>query len=230
MPDETTNLRDFAADFKSAAFRTELRTSWSTAILYRWAGVPVAWLAARTGIRPIAITFLALFVALSLPVVASVSGESSAPYFVLALAILFQVLDCADGTLARATRQTSTLGGDLDFLCDMIQWGMLYFAIGILADRQFETGWSYSAVAAMAAWARLMARVTRDRVAVEAEPKDTLKPFGLLASVSLVLGGVSGLIPFLALSGDWLGVAVWALLIYGVLDIIEGGLPLIWRA
>jgi len=43
------------------------------------------------------------------------------------------------------------------------------------------------------------------------------------------VAGLSGLVPFLALTGGGLGWAVSALLIYSVLDLVEGLLPLLHR-
>ena len=41
------------------------------------------------------------------------------------------------------------------------------------------------------------------------------------------IDGMSGLIPFLALSGPWLGVAVCALVVYSLIDIGDALWPLV---
>ena len=107
------------------------------------------------------VTFAALIVALLLPVLAAFAPLAAAPALLCLAGVLFQVLDCADGMLARATRRTSKRGGDLDFLIDMAQWGLLYISLGLLADRLLETSWLWACVGAMAAWGRLYARVVR---------------------------------------------------------------------
>ena len=55
-------------------------------------------------------------------------------------------------------------------------------------------------------------------------------PLKLLDYPALFLAGISGLIPFIALSGSWIGFWVGALLVYSILDSLEGLLPLFKRA
>jgi len=231
VPDETNlSLGAFARDMKSDAFRGELRGSWATALLYRAPAIPVAWLCARLGLRPLMVTLLALLAALSLPLQALLLPLAAAPICVFVGGAIFQILDCADGTLARTTGQTSQRGADLDFIIDMAQWGLLYLALGILADRTVGVGWGWTVLGASAAWARLLARVVRDRLATDSVPEKETKPLNLIHYPAVFLAGISGLIPFLALSGPWIGIAIIALLIYGLLDIAEGLLPLVWHA
>lgn len=201
-----------------------MRTSWSTALLGRWPSVPVTWVCARAGLAPMAVTLAGFALALSLPLQALVVPLWLAVWTVAISGLVFQVLDCVDGTLARLTGAISRRGGDADFLVDMAQWGLLYLSIGVLADRALEGHWQWTAVAGMAAWGRLMARVIRDRLGSDAGSAPA--PLHLADYPAAFLAGVSGLIPFLALSGSWLGIAVMALLIYSLLDIAEAALPL----
>ena len=218
------SLRDFAQDLRSSAAASEWRGNWAMALLYRRPGVLFALGFARLGWHPIHITVLAFILALSMPVQAWVWPIWVSPYLVFLSGVVFQILDCADGTLARRTNQASDLGGDLDFLVDMAQWFLLYSAIGILADRTLDTGFAWTTVAVFAAWARLMARVIRDRLNTSVNDGPT--ELRLSDYPSLFIGGISGLIPFLALCGGLLHWAVVALLIYALLDIIEGLAPL----
>jgi len=221
------SLGDFAKDLRNGKNRNEWRSSWATVFLYRLPGAGLAWGCARLGVKPLTVTLVALLVALSLPVLALWSPLAFAPLSLVIAGALFQILDCADGTLARQTGQTSQTGADLDFLIDMAQWAMLYLALGILADRIMDTGWALSALGAIAAWARLMARVIRDRLddGVVSDPA----PLKLLGYPAAFLGGISGLIPFLALSGSWIGVGIAALMAYSLLDIAEALMPLAQR-
>jgi len=223
------SLAAFANDFKSDAYREELRGNWASAVLYRAPAVVLAWLCARLGLRPIVVTLMALLVALLLPVLAFALPISTAPVWVFLGGAIYQILDCVDGTLARTTGQMSRRGADLDFIIDMAQWGLLYLSIGFLADRSIGTGWEWTLLGVCAAWARLMARVIRDRVG-DPQSNETPRPLRPIQLPALFLAGISGLIPFLALSGSWIGAAVIALLIYGLLDIAEGLLPLARRA
>ncbi|MDJ0824369.1 MAG: CDP-alcohol phosphatidyltransferase family protein [Rhodobacter sp.] len=217
------SLKDIFGDLKSAKFAEEVRGNWSTALLCRVPGFFLVWGFVRLGVGAMAVSLAALALAMVLPVLAYGLPLASAGIWVAVAGLVFQVLDCADGTLARVTGTTSRAGADVDFLTDMAQWGFLYLAIGILADRTLDTGWGWTAVACAAAWVRLMARATRDRL----EDGDGGPPPVTPANaVPVFLAGISGLIPFLALSGPWLGVAVTALLVYALLDVLEGLLPL----
>ena len=220
----------FAQDMRTDHVRDELRTDWSMVVLYRWPGVALAWLLARAGIGPVGATAIGFVLALTLPIQAMWLPMAWATWAVALTAALFQALDCADGTLARTTGRSSVLGADLDYFAGMAQWPLLYSAIGLLADRTFETGFAWTALGAGAGAARLLARLVREQVAVRsAQAAGDSRPMGLLQMPAVFLAGISGLIPFLALFGDWLGVAVWCLMVYSLLDIGEGLLPLLRR-
>ncbi|KMW57391.1 hypothetical protein AIOL_002354 [Candidatus Rhodobacter oscarellae] len=220
------DFASFSADLRGPAAAAEWRGNWAMALLYRRPGIALAWVFAQCGLRPSAVTLIALALALTMPLQAWLGPMWFAPWSVALTGMLFQILDCSDGTLARATGQASARGGDMDFLVDMAQWALLYVSIGILADRVMETGHAWTALAAGAAWARLMARVVRDRLGSHADeaPAPVGGPVGL---ASLILGGISGLLPFLALAGAGLPWAVGFLLLYGLLDIAEGLAPLL---
>lgn len=217
----------FQADLHSENAAEEWRGSWAIAMLYRRPGIYVAWWAAHAGIRPATITLSALFLALLMPLQAILFPIGLASIMVCVSGMLFQILDCADGALARATDQPSQRGGDMDFLTDMAQWGLLYAAIGILTDRTLDTGLVWTCLALAAAWCRLMARIVRDRLndpSVSNPPSQTkTSPLSIAA---FVLGGISGLLPLLALSGPCLGWAVGFLLVYALSDIAEGLVPI----
>ncbi|MDJ0628265.1 MAG: hypothetical protein QNJ44_08375 [Rhodobacter sp.] len=217
-------LKDIFRDLRSEKFAEEMRGNWSTALLCRVPGFFLVWVFVRLRIGAMAVSLAALLLAFALPVLAYAVPIGTAGLWVAVTGLVFQVLDCADGTLARVTGTTSQAGADVDFLTDMAQWGFLYLAIGILADRTLDAGWGWSAVACAAAWVRLMARTARDRL--DADDGSPPAPISLKNAVPVFLAGISGLLPFLALSGPWLGYAVIALLVYAVLDVLEGLLPL----
>lgn len=193
------------------------------ALLYRRPGVEFGYLASRLGLSPMAVTVIGLCLAISLPLQAALLPLWLAPWAVALCGMLFQALDCADGVLARATGQSSRRGGDVDFLVDMAQWGFLYLALGVLADRAAETGHFWALTGAAAAWLRLMARMVRDRLAWMSSGAGN-GPKTALDRLSQFLGGISGLIPLFAFLGPW---AVAALLVYALLDVIEGALPVL---
>jgi len=219
-------LAEIAADLRGPRFRAELRTSWAIAVLYRLPAVPAVWAAARLGLSPTQVTYLALLLALTMPLQALFLPLGLASVCVALSGIVFQILDCVDGTLARITRRSSRRGADLDFLTDMAQWALLYLAIGLLADRTLGGSWGWAALAAGAAWVRLYARVIRDRLAEPEQAPPAPVPIRAAQWPVVFVTGLSGLIPFLALAGGGLWLAVLFLLAYAVLDLLDAALPL----
>lgn len=220
-------MRLFWADLHSANAAEEWRGSWAIAALYRRPGILVAFAASRLGLSPLQITCLGLALALTLPLQAALLPLGVAAWAVALSGALFQVLDCADGALARTTGQSSTRGGDVDFLVDMAQWGLLYAAIGLLADRMLEPGLAWTALAVAAAWARLLARVIRDRLSAPSDAPPT--PIKTKDLPVVIVSGLSGLLPFLALSGGALPWAVGFLMLYALLDVGDALAPLFTR-
>jgi phosphatidylglycerophosphate synthase len=52
-----------------------------------------------------------------------------------ALGVVFCILDCVDGDLARVTGRTSRLGAYADFITDIVYRIALYASIGLIVDR-----------------------------------------------------------------------------------------------
>ncbi len=223
-------MREIAQDILTGRLRNDFYEYWSMALLYRMPSLPLVWVLLRIGASPVQVTLASLLLALSLPAQAAVWPLAFAPFAVFVSAVLCQVMDCADGTLARLTGRASTAGRDLDFLVDMAQWGLLYVALGLITDRMAGGGFGWTALAMTAAWARLMARVVRDRLdGGGIEETFAQPPKGVVEFVLVALAGMSGLIPFFALLGPWLPWAIVFLLIYGIADVLEGGVPLLAR-
>lgn len=211
-------MRDIVAAYRRDKLREDLRGNWVNAALHRLPAFCVAWASARIGLSPAALTLVSGLLALSLPLAAVLAPLPAAAILVCILGHLFQVLDCADGTLARALGRTSEAGARFDFLIDMAQWGLLYVAIGLLADRVLGAGFQWTALAGAAAWLRLYARTVRDAMPAGGDEAAT-KPLALRDIPEAAVAGLSGALPFLALAGPWLGWAVWALAAYAALDV-----------
>ncbi|WP_417766925.1 hypothetical protein [Stappia sp.] len=223
------------SEYRRDKLRAELRGDWAVAIFYRLPSMFLIVPLARLGVAPVAVTVAALALALAMLPAAFLPSVPLAGMVVVCLALAFQVLDCVDGGLARAIGGTSIRGATFDFLVDMLQWGMLYASIGILADRAGDGGAFWSAIGLAAAWNRLFARVVRDageRVRVDAGASGSGTSIGTaagrisLASLTLAaLAGLSGLIPLLlalALATGHLAALTLFLLVYGLADIAEG--------
>ncbi|NRG16650.1 hypothetical protein HPQ64_02990 [Rhizobiales bacterium] len=222
---KTPGLGAFVGEYKANKLVEELKGNWANVIIHRAPAFLLAWLLARFGVSPLAATLLSLPVALALPILALALPLKAAVFWVFVAGYLFQVLDCADGSLARVTGRVTYLGGRIDFLIDMAQWGLLYVGIGILADRTLGGEGFWTALAAVAAWLRLYGRTVRDAFADRADA-DAEKPATLSLSPSALaiafISGLSGLVPFLAFVAavpSLASYAVWFLIVYSVLDV-----------
>ncbi|QGZ34760.1 CDP-alcohol phosphatidyltransferase family protein [Stappia indica] len=228
QPDPT--FRTLWREYRRERFRSELASDWAVAVLYR---LPSLWLVARlvpTGISPTAVTLAALPVALAMPLAALLLPPGFAVLGTVLLAVAFQILDCADGGLARATGRSSSKGAALDFVIDMAQWGLFYTSIGILADRMVAadgTGFFWTPLALAAAWLRLYARVARDArpaspAADAAPPPQEAQPGGFVVLAERALAGMSGALPIFlgiaALAGALPAMVVFVL-VYALLDV-----------
>jgi phosphatidylglycerophosphate synthase len=120
-------------------FAHEVRTEWAIALVYRPFSFLLTPLFAACGASPTAVTMLGLACALSLPWLALAGGESAWMY-VGALGVIFCVLDCVDGDLARVTGRASKLGAYADFLTDTIYRIALYASIGLIVERSRAAG------------------------------------------------------------------------------------------
>ncbi|WP_067218919.1 CDP-alcohol phosphatidyltransferase family protein [Stappia indica] len=229
QPDPT--FRTLWREYRRERFRSELVSDWAVAVLYR---LPSLWLVARlvpTGMSPTAVTLAALPVALAMPLAALLLPPGAAALATVLLAVAFQILDCVDGGLARATGRSSSKGAALDFVIDMAQWGLFYTSIGIVADRMAGTdegtGLFWTVVAVAAAWLRLYARVVRDARPASVAP-GTAAPLGHSAQGGFVvlaeraLAGMSGALPIFfgiaALAGVVPAMVIFVLL-YALLDV-----------
>ena len=228
QPDPT--FRTLWREYRRERFRSELARDWAVAVLYR---LPSLWLVARlvpTGISPTAVTLAALPVALAMPLAALLLPPGGAAVATVLLAVAFQILDCADGGLARATGRSSSKGAALDFVIDMAQWGLFYTSIGILADRMVAAdgiGFFWTPLALAAAWLRLYARVVRDArpasPAADTAPRPQEKAAGgLIALTERMVAGMSGALPIFlgiaALAGALPAMVVFVL-VYALLDV-----------
>lgn len=222
---KTPSMREILADLKNEHVLEEWRGEWAMALLFRVPGQLLVWVFLRLGWSAVFVTTLGLVLSLLIPVGAVFLPLSMAVWVVFLLGAFCQVLDCADGTMARVGGQASVLGADLDYLFGMIHYLALYPAIGILADRVLETGALWTSLGAIAIAVRFLARLVREQVKKrigEGPPA----PFKLADLPGVFVAGLSGLIPFGAFAGPYASWVVIALLVYSALDTIEAFLEM----
>lgn len=107
---------------------------WGVVLFFRLPGFLLAKIAISFGVSATSITVFG-FVATFLTAVASVVLPASTAIPAIALlATCFQILDCADGTIARATGTVSHAGRFLDFSSDLLSRAVCLAAIGHVVD------------------------------------------------------------------------------------------------
>ena len=222
---QPVSFKAILQDLRGPHVREEFRTSWAIALLYRMTSPPFVWLLLRAGFGPMGVTALGFALALSMPAQAYFLPLEVAGWVLFASGALFQILDCADGMMARITGRTSLLGADLDYLSDMVQHGLFYTSLGLLADRTLGTGFGWTALALTAAFLRLLARLVREQVSRRVE-KAAPGPVRIVDLPVIFVEGLTGLIPFMALAGASLGIMVVALVVYSLLDIGDAFMPM----
>lgn len=223
-------LADVRASYTEEKRREEWHGDWMSALLYRpisfWLTPPLL----NLKISASQVTSFALLISLALPFIAWKAG-ASAHTTVAVLAILFVILDCVDGNIARVTKTASKSGHYLDFLTDLIFRVGLYAAVGILAGREADSlvwmdhqAFAFGLLAALIMIVGRLSRVfTRqlspgDVYGTAEASKGFIDGFLLPA-----LSGMDRLLPLLVLGAEWWGglrwVIVW-LLAYSTADFL----------
>jgi phosphatidylglycerophosphate synthase len=221
-------IAQIAAEYRDNKLNEELRGNWVIALVNRLPSFPLIWLFARLGASPTTVTVGGAAIAVALVPVALWVPLWLAGPLVFFLGWLYQVADCVDGGLARITDSGSEFGAEVDFLVDMAQWGLLYIALGLLADRHGGSLGDFTAIAAAAAWLRLYVVLFRYFAVSKAHVHDN-RPLRLVEIPVAFFAGLSGAIPFMALLGPFLALAVPLLLAYSILDLLDAGLASLRR-
>jgi phosphatidylglycerophosphate synthase len=214
------SLKNLVRDYWQTKLREDLTGTWGVAVLFRPFGLVLAWIALGLGVSATALTLLGLALTVLLAIaVAFLPAGAVLPVIALQAAI-YQILDHADGPLARATQTQTAAGGFLDFASDIAWRAVVLAAIGHGLDR-LEPGAapSWLAVGLAAGLCATFARLLRSHGQPASPFKATrLGPGGI---VFAFLSGLDQLVPFLALiawSIGWLGPFLWGVLIYHAAD------------
>lgn len=226
-------LQDVRASYGPDKAREEWHGDWMSALLYRplsfYLTVPFLALGASAS----QVTLLGLLCAFLCLPAACLAGQTG--YFAVGgLALLFVILDCVDGNIARVTKSASLRGHYLDFATDIMFRICLYAAIGILAAREVPSaallqGHTLSAallaviLTLAARLCRMLARqISPGDVYEQAEPAKA-RPLSLGTVLFALISGVDRLLPVLVLGAAVWGGLGWLLLwlvLYGLLDLI----------
>jgi phosphatidylglycerophosphate synthase len=190
-------------------FRHELLTDWSSALIYR----PMAILLTPLflPLRPTLITLAGLACALALPLLVLNGGSGMV---VAALAVVFCVLDCIDGNVARVSGRTSRNGAYADFVTDLVYRVALYLAIGLMAEALPGSFGGASLLGLGAALLAILARACRlyadAEVGVPGDSADA-GPLSTGQKLFAFLSGLDRLAPPLLAAAVWAGHLPWLL-------------------
>jgi len=201
-------------------FAHELRTEWAVALVYRPVSFVLTPLFAACGASPGMITLLGLACALSLPWIA-LAGGPGAWVWVGALGLVFCVLDCVDGDLARTTGRASRWGAYGDFTSDTLYRIALYASIGVLADaaadgdaaRVLGVAGERAGLAVGLLCALLAISARACRLFIEANAQERVTPSGAAPANAVVsfLSGIDHLLPAGVLAFGAAGRPEWLL-------------------
>ena len=201
----------------------ERHNQWVVFFLVRPLTQRLAPLLVRAGISADTVTLAGLIVSLLLPALAWLP-PSSASISVAAASLLFLILDCLDGDVARGSGKASRRGGHLDMVSDLIHRLLLYVAIGFLAAGRGGTEYAplfgaFSAWLALASrWCR-MSLAEKDNHDVYAQhQRERLAPSDY---AFFFFAGIDQLLPafiVVAAAGDGMTWLVVAVLVYSALD------------
>ena len=161
-------------------------------------------------------------------VAAALCQPAAALAIVLVLAIIYLILDCTDGSLARATGHVSVSGHYWDLVADLAYRGCIYVTVGYLADQIYPWPFPVNQMSclALAAWLAALARLARmnlDRLA----PRRIAEKSGQKAAAAFTfysfLSGMDTLFPlFVAVASavDMLSFYIVWIVFYSFADMI----------
>ena len=163
------SVRDVAQAYAKSKLARELETDPGTVLIYRPVSFVIASLLARLGVTPNAVTMTAGLVNPAIVVVVLTATPSTAFAAITFLGILYALLDCVDGDIARVSNLTSSIGHYCDFVFDVVHRFVFYGALGYLADRLVEPspllvrlGMDYFGLMLVTAWIVLFTRLCRE--------------------------------------------------------------------
>ena len=223
---------DVLKTYSTEMRRDEKHNQWIVYVFFRPVSLQFSHHLLNFGFSPTVISLLGLMVSFFLPLGGLILEETAFTYYLAGGIILFHVLDCIDGNIARTAQQASKAGAYLDLIVDVMHRLLSYLAIGMLAHQQYgedSTLPVFSAVvwAVLAAWLMVAAKLGRAHAIedkkneVELYAFDQKKVYGwfdyLFFGVSSLDHAIAFLLPFALYFGAIEYLIVW-LVAYGLID------------
>jgi len=216
---KTVPFLSIVADYREHKLKEELAMDWGSLVFYRSPAFVVVWAMVPLGVTPNQLTLAGLVLIPLIPLAAWFLTPEHAMAAVTLLALAFNVLDCADGSLARATGRSSLSGRYMDFSSDILYRNTAYASYGLIADRIWPGAvFPWLAVGLCCGLLATYARVNRlyaEKLfpkAAAGSPAGTGRS-GIFDMVFSFLSGLDTLMPLLAILAWWAG-ALWAVLLW----------------
>lgn len=128
------SIRDVIKSYKSDKMHEEMAGEWAAVALYRWLSFIITPLFLRTSIPATGVTVISVLITLTLPLAVFLPHPFTY-IFIGVIGIMFNVLDCVDGNMARITHNVTNLGQYSDFIVDIIHRVFLYITLGLIIDK-----------------------------------------------------------------------------------------------
>ncbi len=227
-------LEEMFADYRTNRYGEEIMSDWGSALIYRPVGIFFAWLFLPSGITASAVTAVGASLLPLMIVTAMFCQPITGLVIVLLLAIAYLILDCADGSLARAAGQVSVSGHYWDLMVDLAYRGCIYATVGYLADQiqPWPLPVDQMSCMALAAWLAALTRLARknlNRLAPEKSGKDHDRKVTIHFTAYSFLSGLDTLFPFLAAAAFGVD-APWFLVVWITLYSLGDALAAVFEA
>ncbi len=224
MANQFLRLQKLFGAYFTEKYPEEVLTDWGSAIVYRSPALVLAWLLSATSIKPSTVTAIGALLLPAMVVAALLFQPADALAAVLVMALVYLVLDCTDGSLARVTGRVTVSGHYWDLVTDLAYRGIAYVAVGYLADQisPWPLALNQATVLAMAAWGAALARLARYNLDRLAPPASSEKQKPDRFTIFSFLSGLDTLFPFIvaiAWAMDAIPVCVAWIALYSLGDV-----------
>jgi len=216
---KTVPFAAIVGNYRKDKLREELMSDWGSVVFYRLPAFVIAWLMVPAGVTPNQLTLLGAVMVPAMAAASFVLAPHAAMIALTVLALAFNILDCADGPLARATGRSSLAGRYMDFSADILYRNVAYACYGLVADRLWPGApFPWLGVGLCCAVFVTSARLNRVYAAkLFASPQApaplSATPASLPQIAFAVLSGLDTLLPLIALAA-WAAGVLWLALLW----------------
>lgn len=199
--DRSFTLEDVRRSYTEDKAWAEMSGDLPAYLLYRPLSFYLTLPLLRRGVTATSVTLVSGLLALCMVPLAWWGG-THAYVLVAGAALLFHVLDCVDGNLARTLGASSLLGAVIDGAVDLTFWASLFVSLGVLASRETHALSPFALYLALSALSVVfMQRIVRDLVAVHGQVRaeqSERRPerLSLLDRVQIAFGGLEHVYAF----------------------------------